>query len=239
MEGECVDALEYGLVKLNQGHTMKYGCNLMSAVIIALRELLGVHEGRKVFWTPPEELAHYEVMAWLESRIQNFVKWLLKMPVEYVKQKESKTSDKLIDVPKPIKKGVEFAEQVLIIIGYLAQESETRDLCAEHGAKAIIEAVKLCLDEQQMIVQGFKCLYNFCFMCELGQTIVLEEVRKGEEEPYTILDVVRLVRKSDFSADYETMYETRRLELALKKDGWRGRVEEQLTIEMKARSLLV
>lgn len=228
-----VDALEYCLLRLSQGHGLKYGCNLMNAVIVALRVLLEVHEARQAFWTPPGDLPHYEVLAFLQGRVELFVKWLPKIPVEYVQQKEGKHSNKMIEVPKPIKKGVEFAEQILLIIGYLAHESDTRDIMAEHAAKAIIQAIELCIDEQQMIVQGFKCLYNFCYMCELGQAIVLEEIQRGDDEPLLIHDVINKVRRGDLSTDYETMYETRRLELALKKDGWRGRVEEQLTIEMK------
>lgn len=74
-----------------------------------------------------------------------------------------------------------------------------------------------------MVVQrGVQYLYNLCYRCESGHEIL--NYRKARE----IVDLARNYHASDYSI----MYQCRRLELALKKNGWRGFVEELMTKEM-------
>lgn len=66
-------------------------------------------------------------------------------------------------------------------------------------------------------------MYNLCYRCESGQEALLHCGMKR------VLDRIKELH----SGDPQILYQCRRLELALKKDGWRGNVEENIEREMK------
>lgn len=67
-----------------------------------------------------------------------------------------------------------------------------------------------------------RLLYNLCYRCESGQEAIL-----------LTLDMKAVLQecRHEHSGDPELMRLTRRLELALMPDGWRGNVELLITMD--------
>ena len=84
--------------------------------------------------------------------------------------------------------------------------------------------MKICKDEYEVIGSGFKALYNFCFLCEVGQQFLLEST--------DILEFIREAKNSSVASDDVVSRECHRLELALQPEGWRGNVEQTISKEI-------
>lgn len=76
-------------------------------------------------------------------------------------------------------------------------------------------------------MHGLQYLYNLCYRCESGQEILIQK------NVFAIIESAHMRH----SGDREVMYQCRKLELSLKKDGWRGFVEELMTREMRGETL--
>lgn len=76
-------------------------------------------------------------------------------------------------------------------------------------------------------MSGMHLLYNLCYLCESGQNIMLG---------FDIRTCIKMCYEN-FFGDSEVMRQCRRLELALKKDGWRGYVESLIEREMRGEKL--
>jgi hypothetical protein len=70
-------------------------------------------------------------------------------------------------------------------------------------------------------------------MCKDGQDTLLDLL---DENSADIHDYIKAARMNEMYSDYEVQREARRLELSLQTDGWRGKVEEQITREMMEKS---
>ena len=95
---------------------------------------------------------------------------------------------------------------------------------AQYSSPFVIHALKVCREEHEVVSNGFKALYNFCFMCEVGYLFLLENT--------DILEFIEEAKVSSVFSDDVVQRECRRLELALKPDGWRGNVELTIAKEI-------
>ena len=89
-------------------------------------------------------------------------------------------------------------------------------------ADCIVYVLTYCEEEPQVIIPGLRTLYNLCYRCESGQEAVL------------MCNIVGTLKSVMYyhSGDPEVMKLYRRLELALRFDGWRGYIEEIVAGEM-------
>ena len=118
--------------------------------------------------------------------------------------------------------GSELAESILLALGMLAREADYTDLVSLGCADEVVTVMPKVVDDVGPSVAALRCLYNCCFMNEMGQMAVLGAEAEAALTQY---------RAAGIGRDPEVMRECRRLELALEKDGWRGRVEAQMTEE--------
>ena len=73
------------------------------------------------------------------------------------------------------------------------------------------------------MLQGLRYLYYLCYRCESGQEILLNR---------NVRSIFPLVYENHIG-DSEVMYQCKRVELSLTKDGWRGNVESLLSKEFQ------
>lgn len=211
---EC-DCIEYLLSVLDSCHSTYFGCNLSFLSMNALYSMMTYRECRKELFNTSHISVDFEQTLYIEARLDIFIRYLIKIPVEYEKVRSKKYSAEYEYVGIPTSKGKDFTEIVLKFISILAHDPSYRDILAERAAGMVAKAIKVCIEEQPVVVSGFRCLYNFCFMCEVGQLCCIETDMCHE--------LIGLTRVSELASDYETQYEARRLELSLEPDGWRGR----------------
>lgn len=170
-------------------------------------------------------LQNAAIEKYLEDKLSLFCKYLLKIPVEVREEQASKTSEGVMLVAYPTKRGIDMVDLILKIIGLLAHERSCRDVVAQYCSPYILEALKVCRDEYEIVGDAFKCLYNFCFMCEIAQQFILENTN--------ILGFIAECKCNSVISDDVVQRELRRLEVALSPDGWRGKVEEIIEREMQ------
>jgi hypothetical protein len=109
----------------------------------------------------------------------------------------------------------------------LAEEQDTRELIAILAAEPTIQALKVCEEQAEVYIAGMRFLYNLCYFSESGQGIVAGlEVRQ-----------ILRIAKINFHGEFEVDRQCRRLELAIKKNGWRGYVENLIDREMRGERL--
>ena len=239
MSNTCVEVMDLMLQKFeNEGHTLKYGCNEMQFAVLTLQHMLSQHAGRREFYSTTSVEDDEDIMesgvegpvrsAKMEEYLQNkmdiLVKYLRHIPVELIRDKKT-----LEDFESPTRRAVDFAAVLINCLAYLAHEPLERDLLAVHCAKYVFNAIKVCIHESAVVSVGFRCCYNFCYMCKDGQDTLLDLL---DEFGADISDYINAARMNELHSDYEVQREARRLELSLQTDGWRGKVEEQITREM-------
>jgi hypothetical protein len=121
--------------------------------------------------------------------------------------------------------GSELAESILLALGLLARQPDYTDWVSLACADDVVDIMRPCINEVGPCVAALRCMYNCCFMNEMGQFSVLST---------DIKEVIEEYRAAGIGRDPDIIMETRRLELALEPDGWRGHVERQMTREFKA-----
>lgn len=228
-ETECF-VLDYLVPKLRESHGQTFGTTQSFFIVAALNNLLSTRDGRLEFFRV-SHLPESEQNIYLEERLSVFLRFLSKIPVEFTKIRKDKLSQEFVYVTKATRKGVDFAEILLKLIAQLAYEPDTRDLLAEYASGYVCKAMLTCIDEQAIVVQGLRCLYNFCYLNEVGQMCVIET----EQVP----DILKMIRSNDLASDYEVQYEARKVELSLLPGGFRGFVEEKITEELAQKKLRV
>jgi len=123
----------------------------------------------------------------------------------------------------PTHRGADVAALGLSCISLLGQEQEHRELMSETVTESIIKCMMKCVDEPLVQCHGLRALYNMVYRCHAAQVSILLA-------PYKPL--LKML-DSTWSGDVEVSKLMRRLELALKPDGWRGGVEKIMEKEFK------
>jgi len=156
--------------------------------------------------------------------LASFLDWI---PTQVVSFRGSKTGGggalggKVTNLHVATRAGSELAESILLSLGMLARERDFTDIISLGCADQVVKVMPAIIDEVAPCVAALRCLYNCCFMNEMGQFAVLSAV-----EP---TDIIKQYRDSGVGRDEDVARECRRLELALQPDGWRGRVEKKMT----------
>jgi len=236
MSETCTEIMDLMLQKFeNEGHTLKYGCNEMQFAALTLQSMLSQHAGRREFYNTISvedyqdndqqgKIRSAKMEEYLQKKMDMLIKYLRHIPVELLRDKKT-----LEDFESPTRRGVDFVATIVNCLAYLAHEPLERDLLAVHCAKYVFNAIKICIHENAVVSVGFRCCYNFCYMCKDGQDILLD---LHDEYGADIHDFINAARLNDLAGDYEVQREARRLELSLVPEGWRGKVEEQITREL-------
>lgn len=240
MSNICVEVMDLMMQKLEiEGHTLKYGCNEMQFAVLTLQSILSEHAGRREFLSTSsvddddDDLMEKGVEGpvrsakseeYLQKKFDVLVKYLRHIPVELLKDKKT-----LEDYEAPTPRAVDFAAGIINCLAYLAREPLERDLLAVHCAKYVFYAINICIHESAVVSIGFRCCYNFCYMCREGQVTLLD---LRDEYGGSIEDYISAARLNELHSDHEVRREARRLELSLAPEGWRGKVEEKITQEM-------
>jgi hypothetical protein len=207
-----------------------YGRTPMTIKVFALyamERFLGTVQGRSEFFDLKCVKAQGKKRAkaveeYLKKQFRIFTRIIDSIEMEKLtmKSKHEGVHDEVVLFPS--RRGVDMAELGLSCLSLLGQEQEWRELMSELVVKSIMTCMMKCIDEPLAIINGLKALYNLCYRCNAGQvTILLAPYKKLLEAVY-----------GSFSGDPEVNKMTRRLELALTGDGWRGTVEATLAEEM-------
>jgi hypothetical protein len=122
----------------------------------------------------------------------------------------------------PLPRGVEAAEAALSCLSLLAQESDYKEIIAATVTSHVLNLLTETPDEACIAEAACKLWYNVCYLSEPTQGFLLDK-KVHQWPPYF---------KEAFSGDPGVVMQARRLELCLKKDGWRGNVEALITREL-------
>jgi len=129
-----------------------------------------------------------------------------------------------ITVHFPTRRGADIAALGMSCLSLLGQEQEHRELMSETITKPIIGTMLKCEEETLVQAHGLRALYNMMYRCHAAQeTILLADWKK-------LLQMLKTLH----SGDPELHMLTRRFELSLQPEGWRGAIEKQLSMEMEA-----
>ena len=123
----------------------------------------------------------------------------------------------------PSGRAVDSGSLALSCLALLGQEQEHRELMSETVTKSCIDAMMKCEEEPTIQLRGCQLLYNMCYRCQAAQLTIL----MADTKP-----LIQML-KNQFSGDPEILTMTRRIELALTPDGFRGAVEKQMEREFK------
>jgi len=166
------------------------------------------------------------VDAFVAERCSKFNRYLSFIPTELIKA-SIKGSKDFYEERVPELKNMVLIETILDILALLGHDSEQKEALATNTVGTIYYALKVCAENGTLVMSGLRCLYNFIYRCESAQELVLV----GDT-----LNTFARVRKHH-SADPQIMQQLRRLELACKKDNWRGNVESLMDLEMQGKRI--
>ena len=156
------------------------------------------------------------------SRLQFFNHFLLQNKFEIL-QYSKKGTNQFESYEIPTTRSCEIVEEVMQILGYLGQEIDTREQMAELLGPVIVETLFKFEEVPNVMKYGLRTLYNFCYRAEGSQQYILET------------NIKKLLLQAHYfhAGEPDVARQIRRIELALKLDGWRGNVEEIIEVEMK------
>lgn len=159
--------------------------------------------------------------AFMENKFTQFNFYLLRIHHEQglISKKEDKEFTKIMI---PSSRGTELCQCALKIANIISREQDTRESMAFTLNETIVRCLNIMQEDAQCVLYGLQVLYNFCYRCESGQEAVL------------MVDVFGTLKLAHFhhSGDPEVVRMIRRLELALKENGWRGHIENLIEQEM-------
>jgi len=193
----------------------------------ALHTLLSCRAGRAEFFSTKEikeegDERQKAIDAFNKARVTMLNRFLGYIPTEVLltSVKGGKGFYK-VRVPKP--ESVQLVELVLTLLGDIAVEPEHKELMSETIVEYVYYAMKVCQEEALVVTAGMKIFYALIFRCEPAQQMILCNDSLG------MLKFVKL----HHGGDAWTMRYCRKLELAMKHNGWRGYVEKIMAVEMR------
>ena len=159
--------------------------------------------------------------AFIEKKLTQFNFYLLRVHHEQAltSKKEEREFTKIM---VPSSRGTDLAQCALQVTNIISREQDIREQMAFTLNETIVRCLNIMQEDSQCVLYGLQILYNFCYRCESGQEAVL------------MVDVYGTLKLANFhhSGDPEVVRMIRRLELALKENGWRGHVESLIEQEM-------
>ena len=121
----------------------------------------------------------------------------------------------------PTRRAVDLGSYSMACISLLGQEQEHRELMAETVTTNIVKSMLKCENEPSIQIHGTRAIYNMCYRCQAAQMVIL----LADTRP-----LIKMLYRQ-YSGDSEIKTMTRRLELALTGEGWRGTVEKTMEKE--------
>ena len=115
----------------------------------------------------------------------------------------------------------------LLVLLDLSWEIELKEPMSEHVTEYIYYALKRCKLDGTIQIFGCAIFYSLCYRSESGQEFVLTGDSTG---------LLKCIRENH-GGDTEVEYAARRLELALKFDGWRGNIEQLMNMEIRGKKI--
>jgi hypothetical protein len=157
-----------------------------------------------------------------KKRITMFNRFLGYIPTE-CHLSSNKGSKEFFKVRFPTMRSNELVFCVFDVLSRLSWEMEHKELMSETIVEYVYYAMKVCQEEGTILIKGMQIFYSLIYRCEPAQQMILCGDSIG------LLNFV----KRNHGGDLAVMRASRKLELALKKDGWRGNVEKLIEMEMK------
>jgi len=209
----------------------EYGTTEKCFVAAAFHSILSSRASRLEYFNADYVMVHGEqrqaaVDAFVADRCSKFNRYMRFIPTEAVKASVKGSKD-FYEERVPIHKHMVLVESILEILAFLGHDSEQKEALAKNTVPEIFYALKVCAENGTLVMAGLRCLYNYIHRCESAQESIL------------IADTINTFKRVRLyhSADVQVMQQLRRLELACKKDGWRGNVETLMEMEMAGRRL--
>ncbi len=192
-----------------------------------LHTLLATRPGRAEFFSTKgikeegDERQH-AIDAFIKGRVTMFNRFMAYIPTD-VLLTSIKGGKGFYKVRVPKAESIQMLENVMSILGDIAVEPEHKELMSETVVEYVYYAMKVCQEEASVVVQGMKIFYALIFRCEPAQQMIL----CGDS-----IGMLKFVTKHH-GGDLGVMRTLRKLELALKHNGWRGYVEKIIEVEMR------
>lgn len=191
----------------------------------AFRNIISTKVGRHLFFNTDEVPVQGDerpkaVEKFLEKRMKTFNQYFHRIPTISEVMIVRGTKD-AVKFKLPTSRGTEVVEASLLCLCHLSEEFEFREQMASLIAEDVCNALTVCESEPTVIIAGLKLMYNWCYRCEGGQEAVLSVGSKK------ILKMAKYLH----SGDLECARQIRRLDLAIKENGWRGYVEKLIDRE--------
>ena len=193
----------------------------------ALSNILAIRAGRAEYLSTESVTeigdARAEALeAFITKKLTQFNFYLLRVHHEegLISKKEDREFTKVM---VPSSRGVDLAQCALKVINVISREQDIREQMAFTMNETIVRCLNICQEDATCMLYGLQILYNFCYRCESGQEAVL------------MVDIHGTLKLAHFhhSGDPEVARMIRRLELAIKENGWRGHVENLIEREME------
>lgn len=167
-----------------------------------------------------------EIERFMKRRVMMLNKYLAVIDMDVTTFKEP-GAIRLTKERIPSPRGCALVAASLQVLHDLSWEIELKEPMSEHCTEFIYYALKRCKLDGAVQMFGMKVLYSLVYRCESGQEHVLANDSTG------LLETVR----ENHGGDPEVEFSARRLELALKRDGWRGNVERCMSLEIKGKKI--
>ncbi len=197
----------------------------------ALHTLLSVRPGRAEFFSIKDikeegDERQKAIDAFYQARVGMFNRFLAYIPTEVHLTSVKGTRDFFkFRSPKP--ENVQLVECVFQCLGDIAVEPEQKETMSTTVVEYVYYAMKVCQESAMAVMCGMKIFYALMYRCESAQQMIL------------CGDSLRLLRtvRHNHGGDLEVMRVARKLELALKENGWRGNVEKLMAMEMRGETI--
>jgi hypothetical protein len=164
--------------------------------------------------------------AFIKKRLTMYNKYLGFIPVDK-QQYSMKGSSEFITIRVPQPRAAEMVCEVFNVLSVLAWDYDLKEPMAEYCVEFVYYAMKKCCEDGATIINGLKIFYNLCYRCESGAERILYGDSIG------LLEMV----KEYHGGDIIVMRYHRKLQLALKENGWRGNVENLISMEIKGKKI--
>jgi hypothetical protein len=198
----------------------------------ALHNLLVTRPGRMEFLSTAHinsgssDERQRETERFMKKRVTMFNKYLSLIDMD-VQTFKNPGDIRVIKERQPSPRGCGLVGATLQVLYDLSWEIELKEPMAENSAEYVYFAMKMCKLDGAIQLFGMRILYSLVYRCEGAQEFVLANDSTG---------LLRCIRENH-GGDPEIEFGCRRLELALKFDGWRGNVERCMSLEIKGKKI--
>jgi hypothetical protein len=157
----------------------------------------------------------------IQGRITAITMYLKFIPMELVPESQ-KGSKEFKIVKQPTRRALDIVEVAIACLACLGHEPEHKEKLIYNATESVMNAMVICIDSGALVYNALMYFYNVMYRSESGWEHVIECGMK---------DKMELIRYHH-AGDPELMKQFQRVHLALKKDGWRGGIENKIEMEM-------